>query len=193
MARRYKTAQYTGTVSGAIEGAVSDVEGLKDDIDNWKSNMESASMEHMPKYDEVSECYDALEELHGELEGIDLDSLPDDIKNASITYTVMSPYGRKAPPRWMQLSNAESAASAAKDRIEAARDEASEQAELPECDCTDPPENADEWSDEHEVDCPLYSENNEDLTPEEVDWDTPIDELDNAISKFGDINFPGMY
>jgi len=34
---------------------------LKEESGSWKENMEGANMEHLPKYDEVSECYDALE------------------------------------------------------------------------------------------------------------------------------------
>lgn len=188
MAKKYKTNLYTGTVQGALEAATSDVEGIKDDIENWKSNMESANMEHMPKFDEVSECYDALGELHGQLEGISLDDLPEAAKDKEITYTEMKPYGRKPMPRWMQLANAEAAASAAKDALETARDDA--EGDGGNCECEDLDGDESEYGDHHGEDCPRRDTEND---PSNVDWDEPINELDDACSKFGDINFPGMY
>lgn len=187
--KKYKTAQYTGTVEGALDGAKSDIEGLKDEMDEWKSNMESNSMEHMPKYDEVSECYDALEQVYDKLEEVDLGELPDGAGDRQITYTVMSPYGRKGEPRWMRLANAEAMISAAKDGLETVRDEASEK---PECACSEDNADADgEYGDHHELDCPLYCEDGDE--PDGADWDTPIDALEEATGECGNVNFPGMY
>jgi len=54
-----------------VEMAKSGIEELQEEIGSWKENMEGANMEHLPKYEEVSECYDALEAAQETLDGID--------------------------------------------------------------------------------------------------------------------------
>lgn len=188
MARKFKTRQYTGTVEGAIDGAKSDIDCLKDEMSSWKDNMEE-NLSHTQKYDEVSECCDVLETIHDKLEEVDLSDLPGDIANQEITYTEFSPYGRKPMPRWMRLSNAQSMIDAAKSAIETARDDAENDGG--ECGCDEPDGDESEYGDHHEVDCPRYLEDGEER--EETDWDTPIDALDEATSECDNVNFPGMY
>lgn len=60
------------TLESAIDDFKSDVEGLKEEIESWKDNLENNSMEHLPKYEEVSECFDALEEACEKTEEIEL-------------------------------------------------------------------------------------------------------------------------
>ena len=44
------------------------IEELRDEIDNWKSNLEGTNLENTSKYTELEECHDALESLHDEIE-----------------------------------------------------------------------------------------------------------------------------
>lgn len=191
MAKRYKTSLYTGTAEGAYEGGKSDIEGLRDEISEWKENMESNSMEGLPKYDEVSECYDALETIYDRLEEVEF---PEGMGDLPVTYSVMKPYGRKPEPRWMQLANAEAAISAAKDALERRLEELRD-AETPECTCENPPEGEDEPGDDHELDCPLYREEDaeQEDSPDPDDIQTQIDTMDEALDECGNVNFPGMY
>ena len=44
-----------------IESAIEAVRELQEEIQDWQGNLEANSMEHLPKYDEVTECVDQLE------------------------------------------------------------------------------------------------------------------------------------
>lgn len=188
MARRFKSVTHTGTVGGALEGAASDVRELHDEMEEWASNMEGNNMEHLPKYDEVSEAKDALEQIADTLEGLDV---PQSVADIEITYRESKPYGRKGASRSMRLGNAEDMFEAAKAAIEEKITELRDKDE-PECDCDNPPEDA--ASDEHEVDCPLYKEEGDDTGTDADDPDelqSLMDELEEC--DFSGVNFPGMF
>lgn len=51
----------TDSVTSLIESAASDVTSLVEEMEEWQSNMEGASMDHLPKFEQVSECVDALQ------------------------------------------------------------------------------------------------------------------------------------
>jgi hypothetical protein len=53
--------KHTDSALGALEVAAGIVEGLHEEMTDWQSNMEGSSMEHLPKYEQVSECVDALD------------------------------------------------------------------------------------------------------------------------------------
>jgi chromosome segregation ATPase len=79
-----------------IEIDVSELEGLKDEIDEWESSMEGTNLENTEKYEQLGECCDALDNAVCELEGIEinidgtdeedvanqLDTLADEIESA---------------------------------------------------------------------------------------------------------------
>lgn len=67
-----------------VQAAVSGVEELYDEIDSWASNMESANMEHLPKYEEVTECRDALDQLKTDLEDVSIDDTDAEAAKADI-------------------------------------------------------------------------------------------------------------
>jgi len=50
------------TIREALEYAGSAIEELKTEIEEWKENLESNDMDHLPKYEEVEECYSTLED-----------------------------------------------------------------------------------------------------------------------------------
>lgn len=50
-------------VIAAVEEAYGEIEALKEEMENWQSNLESAGMENVPKYEEVEECVNALEQI----------------------------------------------------------------------------------------------------------------------------------
>lgn len=52
----------------ARESAVSVVNELFDEIDNWKSNMEGTNLENTGKYSELEDCAGELETAQGDLE-----------------------------------------------------------------------------------------------------------------------------
>lgn len=60
---------------------ITDAELLKDEMVSWKENLESGNMDHIPKYDEVSDCADTLENVDWEVPEIsDIDSITDAIE-----------------------------------------------------------------------------------------------------------------
>lgn len=114
MARKFKITQITGTVEGAYEGAKSEVESLKEEMDGWRDNLED-TLSHTSKYEEVSECCDNLETAFDELGYVD--EFPDGVGDRQVTYPQYSPYGRKPEPRWMRMSNAQHMVTAVKDAL----------------------------------------------------------------------------
>ena len=52
---------------------LSGIEELRDEIENWKSGMEGTNLENSSKYEELSECYNNLDNAISSLEGIDID------------------------------------------------------------------------------------------------------------------------
>lgn len=101
------------------------VEDLASEMGDWRDSLESNSMEHLPKYEEVSEAADTLEnagqeiettvdelstalEGLGELNGVSVDTI-------EISYTERS---RRGSPRWLRRDNAIASLQAAVDYIE---------------------------------------------------------------------------
>ena len=52
-------------------GDYSDIAELKEEMQSWRGNMEGGNLSNTPKFEEVSECCDALEWLVDELESLD--------------------------------------------------------------------------------------------------------------------------
>lgn len=166
----------TGTIDGAFEEGKDEAICLKDEIVEWKDNMEANSMEAMPKYDEVSEAADALESGADSLESLEV---PECLQGVEVTYTVDT--RRKAQSRSGRMGNALNALGAAKAGAEAWLED-NEELEANEDD-----EDRDEddelvtqaEADEREEQCSAVQEF--------------IDELENAYGELEGVNFPGMY
>lgn len=63
MARTKKMLDHENTLEGMVADALSEAQSLRDEIADWRDNMESNNMEHLPKYEQVSECVDNLEQF----------------------------------------------------------------------------------------------------------------------------------
>lgn len=104
MAKRHKTILITGTVTGAYEGAVSELDSLHEEMDSWRSGLEDSGLDSTSKYDEVSECVEILERAKNEIDDLEMpEGAPGDWE---ITYQEDRPYGRREAPRWMRNGNA---------------------------------------------------------------------------------------
>ena len=101
-------------LSGALEGGISDISELKDEMDEWKSNLESNNMEHLPKYDEVGEAYNALETATEALEGLEVPEFLQDLEANHTRDTRTSANSRAG-----RLDNALRALTAAQDAAQA--------------------------------------------------------------------------
>jgi hypothetical protein len=105
MAKRFKSIPRTTTVEAAFEDAKADIESLRDEMTEWAENMESNSMEGLPKYEEVTEAKDLLDSAVDSLEEVRIEEFPNELREQTVSYTESRPYGRKPEPRWMRLSN----------------------------------------------------------------------------------------
>lgn len=59
-------------LESALEDAKSEVESLRDEIEEWKGGMEGTNLENTEKYQTLSDCYDALEDMLSRLEDIEI-------------------------------------------------------------------------------------------------------------------------
>lgn len=57
-----KTIEHKATIAGAIGNAISEVENLRDEMTEWKDNLEE-KFSATEKYERVSEAADALEDV----------------------------------------------------------------------------------------------------------------------------------
>jgi hypothetical protein len=168
--------RFDSTVSIAFEDGCSEIEALKEEIEGWKDSLESNNMEHLPKYEEVEECYNTLETALDALQGIEV---PDFLEGEAVTYTQDT--RQQAQSRSGRMGNAENALSAAKDGAQSWLDE----------------------NDELEVmdDADKIEDGEEEVTQEEVDerqaqrekCEEFVNELEQAIDELGNVSFPGMY
>lgn len=196
MARKYKTATRTCSALGAFEEGKTEIECLRDEMSDWASNLESGGLDHTEKYTQVEEARDNLDNAVSDLDGVDFPSATGD---AEVDYTEISPYGRKPQPRWMRLANATALLEAAKSALEGAKEAAEDASggEDSSCECDATPEDAETPGDHHELDCPLCREEgwieDDDDGEEGVDFDSPIDAIDEALQNLESVEFPGMY
>lgn len=171
-----RNATMMSTIQDAYEGGKADVEELKGEIEEWQQNLEGNNMEHLPKYEEVSECLSGLEAGLDSLEGIDF---PECLEGIDVTYTHDTRISSQS--RSTRLSNALNGLHASKDA-------------------------ADNWLSENEAleadDAEGYDGDPDDFVTEEMaeERDTQrsaveefINEMDNAISELENVSFPGMY
>lgn len=54
--------QHTDLVTDLVEMAASVVEELHEEMSAWQSSLEGANMDHLPKYEQVTECATSLED-----------------------------------------------------------------------------------------------------------------------------------
>jgi hypothetical protein len=100
---KFKQVIESTTVVGAYETARSEIESLKEEIESWRDNIEE-SFGETEKFEQVSECADALEAL--------VENLPDETSIEFGDYPLEVSQMRAPPsrrgglPRWARLSNA---------------------------------------------------------------------------------------
>lgn len=64
IAERLREATTAKEATDAVSDLdTSEFESLKEEIENWRDNMSSANMEHLPKYEEVEEAADSLDNI----------------------------------------------------------------------------------------------------------------------------------
>lgn len=103
------------TVADLISGGLADIADLRQEIDDWKSNLEGSNMEHLPKYEEVSSCYDELENVPEE---IDTEGLPRSLLDHKLDVIDPFPMKKRGISRAKRSANAINLLSIAKGYLE---------------------------------------------------------------------------
>lgn len=117
---------------GEILDYYSDVEDLKDEMEEWRDNMPE-SLQSSDKYSQVDEAADTLGSAHDDLEGACkgiktlLEKIPVDedeisMLKLSVRYTEQKMYKGYPMPRWVRLNNPTAALSAVLDVLETYKD-----------------------------------------------------------------------
>jgi len=123
MAKRQKRVpvQRSSSIDGAVSDGLSEVQELKQEMEDWASNMESSNMEHLPKYEEVNECKETLEE-HADSEPTIPDAFPEGLEDK---VDWQEPMAKRAGhiSRALRLDQALAGVSAAKDHVQGFLDE----------------------------------------------------------------------
>ena len=173
-----RNAPRSGEVSGTLEGGTSVIEELKDEMTEWQSSLESNSMEHLPKYDEVTEAVEALEAAVDALQSLDC---PDCITDFPVSYTQDT--RTSANSRSGRMSNARQELDAA---LAGAQEWLEENEELT---ANDPEDEEDGDPDADAV----TEEQVDERASQRDEVETFAQELEDAINKLDNVSFPGMY
>lgn len=162
--RGSRNEPYESTVQGAFDDAKSEVETLADEIREWCDSLESNGMEHLPKYEEVSEAAEYLEEARDTLDSVFLSDLGSEVEDLPIKTSQDT--RRKAMSRSGRRGNATVLLYAVKDALQGVVD--ADRSFLPEAE----KEAADEKAEEVQ---------------------SALEEVGNAIDALENVCFPGMY
>ena len=69
MATKYKSrSKRLSDALDRVTDAIEEIEILRDEIEEWKSNMEGTNLENTNKYEQLEECSGELEQLMDDLE-----------------------------------------------------------------------------------------------------------------------------
>lgn len=166
----YKSVAYEGTISGAIQDAYAEFQSLRDEMEEWRSNMEE-KLSHTEKFS-------AVEESAGALDGFcddetDLDCLSDDAVLRS-SQQVPTRKGR-ATGRGVRCSNAINLLADAVSSLE------------------EKVEELDGTAEERRTATPPDEEAAKEAEDESAALEELRDHLENAISEAEGVEFPGMY
>ncbi len=105
--KRYKTVQCEAALDEVLDAA--ELESLRDEMTDWRDNMEGTGLENTDKFEQVSEAADILEEqvyvLSDAIDSLNL-SGHGDLANAAVKWAEQHPYGKRAWPRWLRHSTA---------------------------------------------------------------------------------------
>lgn len=171
----------TSSILGAIESGASVIEELHGEMEEWASSLESNSMEHLPKYEEVDEARNALDGPKDELQSIDL---PEEIAGVEVKYTQDT--RQSANSRSGRLNNALDELRAAEAGLEQWLEDnpalEANEGEPVEVDPEDGPEEELVTQDEADAREELREKAQE-----------ALDTLQNQISELESVSFPGMY
>lgn len=99
------------TIEEAVQDAISEVESLRDEMNEWRDNIEER-FGGTEKYERVSEAADQLDNV----QEIDI---PESLREMKVTVVSQRKSSKKSPyPRWLRLQNAIEALGAVRSLLE---------------------------------------------------------------------------
>lgn len=108
----YKSVQHESTVGALVADAISELESLKDEMGEWRDNMEGTGLENTSKYEQVQEAADTLESYVSEIE------VPEALEDVKATwYESVNKNKRRGASRAVRLGNAVSMLQAAAEAL----------------------------------------------------------------------------
>ena len=180
--------KHTDSALGVLEMVASVVESLHEEMTDWQSNLEGNSMEHLPKYEQVSECVDALDnaEVRNPVDELETllgsraagetsdDLVQIDLGAVMVTYEMSTAKRQSRADRLGEAQDCmERALSALEERLAVLKEQDAERVKAAEA---------------------VAAED------EEVEGDERLDEIESlladlrqALDSLADVQFPGMY
>lgn len=111
---RLDSTAKTGSIADAISEGFSELQSLRDEMTEWKDNIEE-KFGQTEKFDRVSECADALDEIADQED----ECVPSVHAEDSVDWVFSKKKSKKSPyPRWLRIQNAVNALEAAKAQLE---------------------------------------------------------------------------
>ena len=178
----------------ALQHGHSIVEELKDEMGDWRDNMDGTGLENTDKFQRVSEAADTLESAEESLreaaesaETLENVSLPE----TTVEYSYYKPYGRKAPSRYDRLGEATAVLEGALEIIDAFVQNLRDEADDP---TTDEEVDLESMSDEEREAAEKAAEEAEEKANDAVEEVEGIaDQIRDAIDECQSVDFPGMF
>lgn len=175
-------------IADAVEGGLSDLQELADEMRTWADNMEGTGLENTQKYYDVSEVADALEGI------ADCIDIPEAYAGVEIEVSIAAKRGQ---PRWLRRDNALACLQAAHDYLSDAADnlrheaqEAYYEASVSQVEFLGTDE---DQADDLRAAIEEYEEQGGMREAEADELDGAISELENTISETEYVEFPGMF
>ena len=204
MARTKKWGAFTVTLKTLelLDDAKGEVESLKDELEEWRDNMEGAGMENVPKFEEVSEAADLLDSAFDRLDEVQTDLVdklwpePEDgWKDGEEPTTEGTEWRARSMSRSARMGNAASLMNTLKEAVEARLEELREEHSDREdvvMESLMEERGVDTLShDDPELADALHKEVPENELLEEVEQ--LVSEIDQAVDEMECVDFPGMF
>lgn len=62
-------------IEGIKEDVVSEIQGLKEEMENWRDGLQGTNLEYSEKFNQLEECISVLENNESEIENIEVPDL----------------------------------------------------------------------------------------------------------------------
>jgi len=175
MTGAYKMEVQRITLADAIANGYSEIQQLRDEMNEWKDNLENGNLGHTDKFSRVEECAEALD---SEADNEPSEELPADLVLKEVSVSVqVNRRKNKGPSRAVRCSNACAYLQVVCDELEGIME-----------DLPTEPEEDDEGRITPEAEKAAEEAQEEKDTLEEI-----RDHLQSTIEAVEGIEFPGMY